>query len=64
LTDEFFEIAVIPKTWDVTNLSRLRPNDAVNIEVDVLAKYVERMLAVGKDSGSLTLEKLSELGYR
>ncbi|HEY3027260.1 MAG TPA: riboflavin synthase [Pyrinomonadaceae bacterium] len=44
LTDEFFEIAVIPKTWDVTNFSHLEPGDEVNLEVDVIAKYVERLL--------------------
>jgi len=45
LTDDYFEIAIIPKTWEVTNLSRLRPGDAVNIEVDVIGKYVEKLLA-------------------
>ena len=45
LTDEYFEIAIIPKTWEVTNLSHLEPGDDVNIEVDVIGKYVERMLA-------------------
>ena len=44
LTDDYFEIAVIPKTWEVTNFSQLRPGDEVNLEVDVIAKYVERML--------------------
>ena len=44
LTDEYFEIAVIPKTWEVTNFSRLRPGDEVNLEVDIIAKYVERLL--------------------
>jgi riboflavin synthase len=42
--DDHFEIAVIPKTWDVTDLSSLKPGDGVNIEVDIIAKYVERML--------------------
>jgi riboflavin synthase len=51
LTDDYFEIAVIPKTWDVTNFSQLKPGDDVNLEVDVIAKYVERILAV-KASGS------------
>ncbi len=41
---EHFEIAVIPKTWEMTNLSTLNPGDAVNLEADVIAKYVERML--------------------
>src|SRR5918996_3342143 len=45
LTDDHFEIAIIPKTWEVTNLSRLKPGDDVNLEVDVIAKYVERLLA-------------------
>lgn len=45
LTDDHFEVAIIPKTWEVTNLSRLNPGDDVNLEVDVIAKYVERLLA-------------------
>jgi riboflavin synthase len=45
LTDEYLEIAIIPKTWEVTNLSHLQPGDDVNIEVDIMGKYVERLLA-------------------
>ena len=45
LTDDYFEIAIIPKTWEVTNLSHLKPGDSVNLEVDVIGKYVERLLA-------------------
>ena len=45
LADEYFEIAVIPKTWEVTNFSHMRPNDEVNLEADIIAKYVERILA-------------------
>ena len=45
LTDEYFEVAIIPKTWEVTNLSHLKPGDDVNLEVDVIGKYVERLLA-------------------
>jgi riboflavin synthase len=44
LYDDHFDIAIIPKTWTVTNLSSLKPGDAVNLEVDVIAKYVERMM--------------------
>ena len=68
LADEHFEVALIPKTWDVTNLSRLRPGDAVNLEADIIAKYVERILSVGARRGeptpTLTVEKLAELGYK
>ena len=79
LAEEYFEVAVIPKTWAVTNLSNLRPGDAVNLEADIIAKYVERILTVGAgrsdEAGSntaegnaarssLTIEKLAELGYK
>jgi riboflavin synthase len=39
-----FTVAVIPHTADVTTLGSKRPGDLVNIEVDVIAKYVERMV--------------------
>ena len=45
LTDDHFEIAIIPKTWEVTNLSHLKPGDEVNLEVDIIGKYIERLLA-------------------
>lgn len=66
MTDEHFEIAVIPKTWQVTNLSQLQPGDEVNLEADIIAKYVERILNVtGSQRGdSLMVEKLAQLGFR
>jgi len=45
LADDYFEVAIIPKTWELTNLSHLKPGDGVNLEVDVIGKYVERLLA-------------------
>lgn len=45
LAADHFDVAVIPKTWELTNLSALNRGDAVNLEVDVFAKYVERMMA-------------------
>jgi len=44
LADDYFEVAIIPKTWEVTNLSSLKVGDGVNLEVDVIGKYVERLL--------------------
>jgi riboflavin synthase len=38
---------LIPETLERTNLSTLKPGDLINVEVDVLAKYVERLLAKG-----------------
>lgn len=66
LTDDYFEIAVIPKTWEMTNLSTLKNGGAVNLEADIIAKYVERIMKYGgeaKNSGGITMEKLSALGY-
>ncbi len=61
-----FDIAVIPKTWELTNLSTLKTGDAVNLEADVIAKYVERILLYGKGeakSEAITVEKLNKLGF-
>ncbi len=43
LRESEFDIAVIPKTWEMTNLASLVVGDPVNLEVDQIAKYVERM---------------------
>ena len=43
--DDWFGIALIPTTLEVTTLGRLGVGDQVNLEVDVIAKYVERLLA-------------------
>lgn len=51
LTDDHFEIAIIPKTWEVTNLSHLKQGDDVNLEVDIIGKYVERLLSQSKGFG-------------
>ena len=53
LTDDYFEIAVVPKTFAVTNFSELKPGDEVNLEADVIAKYVERILTNGKVASPL-----------
>lgn len=45
LDESSFDIAVIPKTWEMTNLSSLNAGDPVNLEVDPIAKYVEKMMS-------------------
>jgi riboflavin synthase len=42
--DDAFEVALVPHTLEVTTLGALRPGDLVNLEADVLAKYVEKLL--------------------
>ena len=44
LKDDYIEVAIIPKNREVTNQSHLEPGDGVNLEVDVIAKYVERLV--------------------
>jgi len=45
LREESFVVAIIPHTWTITNLHRLRPRDRANLEFDLIAKYVERMMS-------------------
>ncbi|HWP42932.1 MAG TPA: riboflavin synthase [Blastocatellia bacterium] len=67
LGGDWFEVAVIPHTWRETTLSELRRGGRVNIEVDVLAKYVERLLnrdrAQGPNASKLSIEYLTGQGY-
>lgn len=50
-----FSVAIIPHTWDVTTLGKLRAGDKVNLEIDMLARYVARMIGADapedKDNG-------------
>ena len=44
LDEETFEVSLVPHTLEVTTLGALRPGDPVNLEADVLAKYVEKLI--------------------
>ncbi len=56
-------VAIIPHTAEMTNLSSLKAGDPVNLEVDVVAKYVEKMMAGSKTAGTITVEKLVRAGF-
>lgn len=56
-------VAIIPHTYEVTNLRSLQPGDGMNIEVDILAKYAEKMLKGEDVPGAVTLEKLVSEGF-
>jgi len=59
-----FAVAVIPHTWAHTTLKDARPGVRVNLETDILAKYVERLLEqMEARPERLTVEKLRALGY-
>lgn len=62
---DWFKVAVIPVTYDETNLQYLRPNDAVNLEGDILGKYVERFtqLGTGTTQPDISLDFLAAHGY-
>lgn len=62
-TTEIFSVSMIPHTREVTNFKYKRAGSLVNIETDVLAKYVERLLNFKKSSPILTKEFLSENGF-
>ena len=56
-------VAIIPHTVEMTNLGSLRPGDPVNLEADLIAKYVEKMMHRETASSSITLEKLIAQGF-
>ena len=56
-------IAIIPHTVELTNLGSLKPGDPVNLEADVIAKYVEKMMRPEGASSSLTIESLVAQGF-
>jgi riboflavin synthase len=49
--DEGFAVALVPHTLAVTTLGRLAPGEQVNLEADVLAKYVERLAGLRSSDG-------------
>lgn len=60
------EVAVIPHTWVETTLSGLRRGHPVNLETDIIGKYVSRLIGAyreGAPQGQLTAEKLAENGF-
>lgn len=56
-------VAIIPHTWSVTTLHYKKVGDTINVEVDILAKYIDNFLQPYKKQSGLTLDKLSELGF-
>ena len=65
VTDDGFAVNIIPHTGAQTTLQDMRPGDGVNIETDLLAKYVERLLAgkKGEETAGVTMELLAKSGF-
>lgn len=58
-----FEVNVIPTTWRETSLSERRPGDRINLETDVLARYVEALLPPAAAPRPVTMELLRAAGF-
>jgi riboflavin synthase len=56
-------VAIIPHTVEVTNLKSLKPGDSVNLEADLIAKYVEKMMTKESPESALTIEELVREGF-
>jgi riboflavin synthase len=58
-------LSIIPHTWQNTNLKFKKANDKVNVEIDILAKYVEKLLTKQNDSSNSIISEswLKEIGY-
>jgi len=56
-------VAIIPHTVEMTNLNSLKSGDPVNLEADVIAKYVEKMMRSESAESSLTVEELVRQGF-
>lgn len=58
-----FEVSLIPETIKRTNLKNLKNNDIVNIEYDILGKYIQKFLNKNKNQSKITMEFLKENGF-
>ena len=56
-------VAIIPHTLEMTNLRSLKLGDPVNLEIDMIAKYVEKMMKGDSANSPLTLERLVQQGF-
>ncbi len=56
-------VAIIPHTVEMTNLNSLKPGDPVNLEADLIAKYVEKMMTSEPAESTLTVEELVRQGF-
>ena len=56
-------VAIIPHTVETTNLHSLTPGDPVNLEADLIAKYVEKMMTSEPAEGTVTVEELVRQGF-
>ena len=61
--DNTFKVAVIPHTYANTNLSDLQSGQLVNVETDILGRYVEKFLSSNNNVGRITQDFLEKNGF-
>lgn len=62
LREDGFEIYLIPETMRVTSLNALKPGDPVNLEIDIIGKYVRQFVERGQAVPGVSWERLRETG--
>jgi riboflavin synthase len=63
VSGEGFTVTVIPHSFDKTTLANLEPGGRVNIETDILGKYIERLAQPWRGGTGLSMQKLAENGF-
>ena len=63
IKDKIISLAIIPHTFENTDLKILKKGDFVNIEVDIVAKYIEKFLSTSDNKSRISLEFLQENGF-
>lgn len=63
IENEECTVAIIPHTVEMTNLNSLKPGDPINLEADLIAKYVEKMMKSESPGSQLTIEELVQQGF-
>lgn len=63
VSTNYIKAAIIPHTYENTSLKTLKNGDFVNIEVDMIAKYIEKLLSTSDNKSRISLEFLQEHGF-
>ena len=63
LRGDILAVTIIPHTYHNTTIGTRKPGDALNLECDILAKHVEKLLSKVEAKPALTIEKLQEMGF-
>ena len=63
VSENTFSVEIIPHTLEQTNLKTAKIGDKVNIETDILSRYIEKFLSLNNNNSRISMEMLKENGY-